>query len=300
MSAADPTLREVGVAATMLWTAPDAPRDLDAAAVRDDPDPGAWAAGLDEEARLGLHGRTLSQLLLGESVHLLETSGAWSRVVAPGQPSSADERGYPGWLPTAHLAEPAPATEGPTAVVTGRSAHCDVDAGPGLSLSFGTRLPVASSTPKEVELLLPGGRRGFVRADDVAVPTPTPHGGEVVATARTFLGLRYLWGGTSTWGLDCSGLVHLTLRSLGVTVPRDAFDQAATLTAVPLDDVRPGDLYFFARPGRRVHHVGFVSRTVEPDGTRWMLHAPEGGTIEDAPMAAARVEQLVSAARLPE
>jgi cell wall-associated NlpC family hydrolase len=68
---------------------------------------------------------------------------------------------------------------------------------------------------------------------------------------------------------------------------------------VPLDEVQPGDLYFFARPGERVFHVGFVTRRLSPDGTRWMLHAPETGEfIEDAPMAPHRVETLVSAGRV--
>jgi cell wall-associated NlpC family hydrolase len=83
-------------------------------------------------------------------------------------------------------------------------------------------------------------------------------------------------------------------------LPRDTFDQAAaaTLEPVPLDEVRPGDLYFFARRGQRVYHVGFVSREVD-DGVRWMLHAPEGGElVEDAPMAPHRLETLVSAARV--
>jgi gamma-D-glutamyl-L-lysine dipeptidyl-peptidase len=124
----------------------------------------------------------------------------------------------------------------------------------------------------------------------------------VLNTARQFLGVRYLWGGTSGWGLDCSGLVHLTLRSFGVLVPRDAHDQAdarEVVRPVPLDDVRPGDLYFFARPGEKVFHVGLVSRAVAADGTRWMLHAPEGGElVEDAPLAAHRAATLVSAARV--
>ena len=68
---------------------------------------------------------------------------------------------------------------------------------------------------------------------------------------------------------------------------------------MPLDAVRPGDLYFFARPGERIYHVGFVTRPVAADGTRWMLHAPEGGElVEDAPLAPHRLETLVSAGRV--
>jgi hypothetical protein len=152
-------------------------------------------------------------------------------------------------------------------------------------------------------LHLPDGRRGIVRLDDLRLghkgQQPLFGDDDVLAAAARFLGLRYLWGGTSAWGLDCSGLVHLVLRSLGVLLPRDAHDQVDAVEPVPLDDVRPGDLYFFARPGRRVYHVGFVTSPVAADGTRWMLHAPEGGElIENAPLAPHRVETLVSAGRV--
>ncbi len=153
-------------------------------------------------------------------------------------------------------------------------------------------------------MLLPGDRSGLLPRVDVHV---TPAGAEddwtpddVLGAARQFLGLRYLWGGTSAWGLDCSGLVHLTYRLLGRLVPRDAFDQAAAsgLEPVALNDVMPGDLYFFARAGSRIYHVGFATSPVASDGSRTMLHAPEGGgLIEDVVMPADREAVLVAAGR---
>lgn len=240
---------QVRVSVATVWTSPDAPRDLDAAAVADDPDPGAWMDVLDAEGtaerRLGLHGRTLTQLVRGEPVEVLEEHDGWARVAAPWQASSAHPTGYPGWVRRAHL-EP-------------------------------VHEPV--SAPAET---------GWAPDD-------------VLRSAREHLGLRYLWGGTSPFGLDCSGLVHVAYRTVGRLVPRDAFDQAAApdLASVALDAVQPGDLYFFARPGERVYHVGFVARPVTADGERWMLHAPEGGNaaIEEAPMSAERQARLVAAGR---
>lgn len=243
----------VSVPVATVWTSPQAPRDgLDDAVVADNPDVAAWLAVLDAEGtaerRLGLHGRTLTQLLEGDPVEVREERGEWSHVAAPWQASSGDELGYPGWVRTAHLA-PAP-----------------------------------------------GGAASAPRRDAALDPRA------VLATARGFLGIRYLWGGTSPLGLDCSGLVHLTLRTHEVLVPRDAFDQAASpqVQPVPLDEVRPGDLYFFARPGDQIYHVGFVTRPVDEHGGRWMLHAPEGGAaaIEDAPLAPHRVATLVAAGRV--
>ena len=298
-------LREVAVPVATVWTSPEAPRDLDERAVADEPDVAAWTASMDAPTRLGLHGRTLSQLLLGEPVLLLEEADGWSRVAAPWQASSKHEQGYPGWVRSAHLAAPVDRTSGATCYVTVPNAVCTFDGGSTADVSCGTALWVDSVDGESVRVLLPGDRSGTIARSDLRLSdkaertTYSPD--DLLATARQFLGVRYLWGGTSGWGLDCSGLVHLTYRTHGKLVPRDASDQSAweSLEPVKLDDVQPGDLYFFARPDEPVYHVGFVTRPVEADGTRWMLHAPEGGElIEDAPMAADRVDKLVAAGRV--
>lgn len=312
---------EVAVPVTTLWTSPEAPRDIDQPAVLDVPDVTGWTASMDATVRKGLTGRTLTQALLGEPVHVLERVGDWLRVAALWQPSSGHPSGYPGWVPRAHLAAAVPSGAGADrrAVVSSPAAVLEVAGGTRLEVSFGTSLAVAGGPPdlpddgrgqggNAVEVLLPGHagpvRGRLAHADVELVPderAAAPTAESILATAGLFLGLRYLWGGTSAWGLDCSGLVHLVLRRHGITVPRDAFDQADRLTPVDLDAVEPGDLYFFARPGERVYHVGFVSQPVAADGVRRMLHAPEGGElVEDAPLAPHRVETLVSAARIQE
>ena len=296
-------LVEVAVPVATMWTGSGAPRDVDAPAVRDVPDVAAWAGGMDAGVRKGLDGRTLTQLLLGEPARIVEESGDWARVLAPYQRSPRHPDGYPGWVRRAHLATHVDPTSGRTAYVHVPTTTLRVVGGPDLSVSFGTVLWVDDVTVGHAEVLLPGGRAGLLPLSDLRLSTkeepPTCDVESVLADASRFLGLRYLWGGLSAWGLDCSGLVHLVCRARGVLVPRDAKDQAAELEPVRLDEVRRGDLYFFARPGEHVYHVGFA--TAPPEGEhRMMLHAPESGElIEDAPMAPYRLEHLVSAGRLP-
>ncbi len=299
--------REVSVPVATVWTSPEAPRDVDEAAVRDLPDAHAWADSMDQEARLGLHGRTETQLLMGEPVEVLDERDGWSHVVAL----------VAGVLPRRRAATPAGCAARTSATPVGRDGPSPtppwsaprrparVDGDP-VELSFGTVLRVASLGEETADLHLPGGRTGEVPLDGLrlgrrATGPPVPGPDDVLAAARQFLGVRYLWGGTSGWGLDCSGLVHLTLRSVSAcrSPATPTTRPSATWRTSPLDDVRPGDLYFFARPGERIYHVGFVTRPVAADGTRWMLHAPEGGElIEDAPLARHRVEHLVAAGRV--
>lgn len=105
-----------------------------------------------------------------------------------------------------------------------------------------------------------------------------------LTAARSMTGVAYLWGGASPIGVDCSGLVLTAARAVGVQLPRDTDDQFSAATKVPLATVRPGDLYFFAHPGKRAHHVGIATRP------GWMLNAPSTGT-------RVRQERIVGARR---
>ncbi|MBF5034006.1 C40 family peptidase [Micromonospora sp. ANENR4] len=170
-----------------------------------------------------------------------------------------------------------PAADGPLTVDVARTA-LRAEPGGGAALTgvvLGTRLtPAGPAVNGRRPVRVPGRPDPLWAPEDDLVPLPAerPEAEQVLAVAERLRDLVYVWGGMSTDGIDCSGLVHLAWRRYGITLPRDADDQAAATSRVPLDAERPGDLYFFARPGRRIHHVGIVS--AEPrGGRRRMLHA---------------------------
>lgn len=285
------------VPVTTVWSS-DAPRSGDAPAIADVPDTAGWIASLSDQDRLGLHGRALTQALLGEPVQILSEHGDWAEIVLPWQPSSSDERGYRGWVRRRHIGD-APEASALFAVVTAPV----VATRDGLGLSYGTILPIADRADDAVRVGIGDGATAWLDPRGV---TAQPFGQRVtdpdamLGLARQLLGLRYLWGGACGWGLDCSGFVHLTHRIVGLTIPRDAFDQAAACAPRPMDSAGPGDLYFFARPGERVYHVGFTTTPTgaASRGDHTMLHAPETSDavyIEDAPLAPHRRESLVAA-----
>jgi cell wall-associated NlpC family hydrolase len=83
------------------------------------------------------------------------------------------------------------------------------------------------------------------------------HRDSVVRMARSQLGRRYIFGGTTPRGFDCSGFTRYLMRALGYDVPRTAAQQARVGRAIPKDPrlLRPGDLLTFGR-GNRVTHIG--------------------------------------------
>ena len=94
-------------------------------------------------------------------------------------------------------------------------------------------------------------------------------GANVVADAKKYLGVPYVWGGESKSGIDCSGLVQAAFGDLGVKLPRTAAEQQQVGQAVPsLSQAQPGDLLFFGQPA---YHVAIYL------GNNQLIESPEPG-----------------------
>ena len=85
--------------------------------------------------------------------------------------------------------------------------------------------------------------------------------GKVIGVATHLVGIPYKWGGKSSLGFDCSGLVQSVLKICGLQIPRDAKDQLIFFKNDQIDfiDAKPGDLHFFGSKNK-VTHVGFSTK----------------------------------------
>lgn len=101
--------------------------------------------------------------------------------------------------------------------------------------------------------------RGSRTSSSVSLPmgqSREPLGQAIVSTAQRYLGVPYVWGGTSPAGFDCSGLVQYVLGQNGISIGRTSFAQYAEVTHISKWQLVPGDLVFFQTYQMGPSHVG--------------------------------------------
>ncbi|GAX03577.1 cell wall-associated hydrolase [Secundilactobacillus pentosiphilus] len=253
--------RRVIVPVATLWTSPTAPRDIDQLAL--DGDTKRWVAGMTTAETIDLcdSKRLETQAVFNDEVIIDHVENGWAKVYLTSQKDDADERGYAGWVPTKLLSAQGVTDAKGIAdihITTPFAMLYDEQQKPVFEIVMGTELTELAAEGDWLRVATPLGE-GYVpvKSTTIAVKKITA-GEQMVAMARQFLGLRYLWAGISPYGFDCSGLMYTLHRVQGLEIPRDADDQRNNGQPVKPENLQAGDLLFFAYEHGKgfVHHVG--------------------------------------------
>lgn len=152
-----------------------------------------------------------------------------------------------------------------------------------------TEIPYENKDSKKSPLFFRGGKstgtpvsadalkvaQDIATEDTPVVEAPSESlGGQIVAKAKTCLGVPYVWNGTSMKGFDCSGLVYYVLKSVGYSPNRSSSEQYKMGSYVSKSNLQPGDLVFFAGTYKSgISHVGIYI------GNGQFIHSPHSGDV---------------------
>ncbi len=228
------------------------------------------------------HLDVVSQAIYGTTIDVLKQQPDWVEIRTP-----SDQ--YTGWVRQADLVDMGEssnyASSGEVAVVEELQSHLYSDPSvthhaPLLTVPFETRLEIVQEKPGGRWLLasLPDGRKAWVQQGDVKLyqhAADIPKGDktipEMIRFSRGFLGLPYTWGGTSSFGYDCSGFVQMLMRQRGYSIPRDADVEAAWSGFEPVSvrHLRAGDVLFFGHNGKITHTGMYIGHGKFIDATTY-------------------------------
>ena len=186
-------------------------------------------------------GERASQLLFGEAFRVIDERDGF----AFGQ---SQRDGYCGYVVSGALSRQEAATHWVAAPATHLYPRARLKSPPEVAIFFGSQVRVVSDLGDFLKIstghFIPAQHLQPIRA----------RFGDPVAVADMFLGTPYLWGGSSRWGIDCSGLVQQAFLACGVDCPRDSDQQQALGRALdPEEPAARGDLIFWEG------HVGILS-----------------------------------------
>lgn len=277
----------IAVSVSTLWREPGIHRRLDRPSIGNPVRLKAWNRAMRTAAqRRWLVGRVQTQALYGQEVVVLDTRRRWVKIAVVDEPDPQDPNGYPGWVRKSQV-KAGFEELGEYVVVLRRRTKLRL-ADSRIPVGYGTRFhPLEDpADSKWVSVATPDGP-GRIRRAAVGPPRE-PARESILSDGRRFLGLRYIWGGLSAWGFDCSGLIWNLFRAHGMTIPRDADPQFRDGRRVSLKRLKPADLIFWGSK-RYVHHVALYV------GDGLMMEAPDSsGRVRIVPV---RTGGLVGARR---
>jgi cell wall-associated NlpC family hydrolase len=182
----------------------------------------------------------VTQALLGETCTLLKNHENWRYV--------RQWDGYEGWIHSFYGIESEDYYE-PTHSffeLTGFSEHIKESR----KIVYGTKLKLTNTE----ELLFPDGWEGSAPKGFRSISFKASRD-NLLKEGRRFLGVPYLWGGKSSLGIDCSGLIQTIFKSVGIKLPRDVWQQVDYFKdhIIPLDSIKCGDILFFGKNEKIIH-----------------------------------------------
>ena len=210
----------------------------------------------------------VTQATLGARLLELDRKDGWVRVKG--------DDDYPGWTPLTALRPLATTERYPASLEPGKAVEVDALAAniyqepdvtkhaPVLTAPFGVRLERligGRDTQRWIEVRLPDRRVAWIQSGDVRTDLRPLSLEASLTLARRFLGITYTWGGSSTFGFDCSGFTQAIFRTRGVILPRDANLQAEWSGLAAVSDralLQPGDLLFFGKDAAHITHTGMI------------------------------------------
>ena len=122
-----------------------------------------------------------------------------------------------------------------------------------------TEIPYENRDSSKKPLFFIGGKSTGVKPSPEALNgtgSSNAKADKIIATAKKYIGVPYLWGGTTPSGFDCSGFVQYVFKAHGISLPRVSRDQYTAGYAVSKSNLKPGDLVFFNTSGSGVSHLG--------------------------------------------
>lgn len=131
-----------------------------------------------------------------------------------------------------------------------------------------TEIPYENTNSSKEPLFFEDGKSTGISPSASALKSENNLASKIINTAKKYIGVPYVWGGSTPTGFDCSGLVQYVFKQHGISLPRTTDRQVATGTYVSKSNLRPGDLVFLQNTYRQgVSHVGIYI------GEGQMIHA---------------------------
>ena len=187
----------------------------------------------------------ISQVLFGQHFQIIEVNAKWIKI-------KLAHDNYEGWICSKQYQE----------ITFEDYDNLSLNEFPLVSNRF-THLQLIGSndtTPVSMGAILPYFHKGITRIRNNKYHfngnIASKHHNDILKYAYQLINTPYLWGGKSIFGIDCSGFTQLVYNLSGITIPRDAYQQAELGVTVEIENIKPSDLVFFINANNRIHHVG--------------------------------------------